>query len=103
MSILAEARRNNIIAALKGVTFTNPFIRQAFGQSPSKLEIVYLSRRKLGQRIQEEIRRQKKPFLVVVRNEQQLVENVILVPFEKKNDTFQIVSPFDMHSQAVSR
>lgn len=91
MSIIAETRENNMLMLFKGITFVNPFFRQVFGQSPSSIDVVSLPKEDLDNRIRDEIDKKQHPFLVLVRDENELIEDAFVVPLEKKDDKYTVL------------
>lgn len=94
MSLLLETSKNNLLLSLRGVTFTNPFIRKAFGQAPDSVDVVELYKKNLGKQLKKIIHEKGEPFIVVVKNDEQSIEDVFLVPFEKRGGELKVSSPF---------
>jgi len=91
MNLLNTVKYNNFLLQHNGIVFTTPFIRKAFGQYPYNPDVVTLSFNALGRSIQKIIKKQTKPFIVIVEDENQKPINVIYVPFQRKGKKIQLV------------
>lgn len=94
MSLLKDCSKNNLLVSLRGITFSNPYFRRAFGQFPDTIDVVDLPKKNLAKRLKKMIWEKGEPFIVQVRNDEQCIEDIFLVPFEKKDGKINISSPF---------
>jgi hypothetical protein len=83
MKTLKETVFNNIMLSLIGINFTNPFFRRIAGQFPYEVPTLTISesddkeREKLFKQICKE---QKESFILVIRNNEADLENILFVP-----------------------
>jgi len=91
MALIDEIKKNNFYTALKEITFTMPFFRRAFGQYPYEVEVITFRKKKLGKRIKETISKKKSPFVAIVRDKEERIIDIFLVPIEKHGDGFKVI------------
>ena len=96
MSLLKKIKRNSLTMALNESIFTTPFFRRAFGQYPYDVEIVTLKKNKLGENLRKALSQKNKPFVVIVRNKDEDIDDVFFVPILKEGKNVRVLRPHEV-------
>lgn len=87
MKSLKEVRVNNLNFALAGSIFVNPVFRWVTAQYPYDVRVHTFyghDLKKIEKKLKKLIDNQSEPFIFIIRDENAELEDVLFVPYEKK-------------------
>lgn len=92
METIEEVRTNNMLISLLGINFINPVFRRIAGQLPyelPKLTISEADEKKKEMKFKKLCKEKKEPFLLIIRDEEANLEEVLFVPAREKSGSIQ--------------
>lgn len=92
MSILAKTKYNNDLVRLRGINLINPFLRRALGQYPFEIETQIFGPKKLTRNLQKEVYKRKEPFIAIIKDNNDDIVDVLMVPFKIEGDSVCVVA-----------